>query len=153
MVAPPVFLTGRLAPICKRGHTTPRAKGASCRECIKDWRKENPGKEREYRLRAYAKNRANPEAVARRQRNNRRYNWRAQGINENEAEQRLAAFGGTCECCGSPQPGLRGWCVDHDHTNGAVRGILCTGCNVGIGALGDTEAGVQLALEYLRKCR
>lgn len=41
--------------------------------------------------------------------------------------------------------------IDHDHGTGAVRGCLCSNCNVGIGLLGDTEESVQRAVMYLRK--
>ena len=40
-------------------------------------------------------------------------------------------------------------CIDHDHTTGKVRGILCTACNVGIGHLGDNIEGLEKALRYL----
>lgn len=40
--------------------------------------------------------------------------------------------------------------VDHCHTKGKVRGLLCGSCNLGIGKLGDTYEGVQKAAEYLR---
>lgn len=41
--------------------------------------------------------------------------------------------------------------VDHCHTTGFVRGLLCWNCNTAIGKLGDTEAGVLKALRYLQK--
>lgn len=40
-------------------------------------------------------------------------------------------------------------CVDHDHVTGTVRGLLCNGCNHGIGKLGDNAEGVRRALAYL----
>ena len=40
--------------------------------------------------------------------------------------------------------------VDHDHSTGRIRGLLCVVCNHGLGALGDTEAGLLKALEYIR---
>lgn len=39
--------------------------------------------------------------------------------------------------------------MDHDHSTGEVRGVLCSKCNVGIGLLGDSAENVKAALEYL----
>jgi len=40
-------------------------------------------------------------------------------------------------------------CVDHDHTTGKVRGLLCRKCNSGVGILGDTKRVVKRAYAYL----
>lgn len=40
-------------------------------------------------------------------------------------------------------------CVDHDHTTGVVRGLLCDRCNMGIGKLKDKYEVVQNAADYL----
>ena len=40
--------------------------------------------------------------------------------------------------------------VDHDHKTQRVRGMLCHGCNKGIGMLGDTLEAVLAAVEYLQ---
>jgi hypothetical protein len=55
-----------------------------------------------------------------------------------------------CESCGRP-PGLKALALDHDHATGAFRGWLCDRCNRGVGFLGDNVAGVQLALNYLKR--
>ena len=39
--------------------------------------------------------------------------------------------------------------IDHDHETGEVRGLLCSGCNSGIGLLGDNLKSVMKAVEYL----
>jgi hypothetical protein len=47
--------------------------------------------------------------------------------------------------------------IDHDHSccfsegscGKCVRGLLCGGCNSGLGLLGDTELSLRNALEYL----
>ena len=39
--------------------------------------------------------------------------------------------------------------IDHDHETGEVRGALCNGCNRTLGQMGDNEAGVRRALDYL----
>ena len=40
--------------------------------------------------------------------------------------------------------------IDHDHDTGKVRGVLCSGCNLGLGKLGDNIEGVKKALAYLK---
>lgn len=46
---------------------------------------------------------------------------------------------------------LRSLSVDHDHTTGAIRGLLCITCNIALGMLKDDTAIVVSALEYLTK--
>lgn len=41
--------------------------------------------------------------------------------------------------------------VDHCHTSGAVRGLLCHNCNRALGLLKDNPESLQKALEYLEK--
>lgn len=58
-----------------------------------------------------------------------------------------------CELCGKPptQGRFKVLCVDHDHVTGKFRGWLCFHCNTGLGKLGDDEAALLRALEYLRR--
>lgn len=42
-------------------------------------------------------------------------------------------------------------CVDHDHDTGAVRGLLCGPCNLGIGKLADDPVIIANAVKYLKK--
>lgn len=39
--------------------------------------------------------------------------------------------------------------VDHDHETGQVRGLLCKGCNVALGVLGDNEESIRRVLDYV----
>lgn len=41
--------------------------------------------------------------------------------------------------------------IDHCHSTGALRGLLCNTCNSSIGKLGDNVAGLMRAVEYLKK--
>ncbi len=64
----------------------------------------------------------------------------------------LAQQGGVCALCGAASPGsANGWATDHDHATGRVRGVLCHGCNVGLGAFRDSIDKLQRAIRYLRR--
>lgn len=58
--------------------------------------------------------------------------------------------GGVCGICGVP-PNDRRLCVDHCHTTGEVRGLLCVNCNAALGQMKDTEQFVINTFNYLRR--
>jgi hypothetical protein len=70
------------------------------------------------------------------------------GVEPEHYAQMLAAQGGVCALCG--RAGVRKLCVDHCHTTGQVRGLLCDACNTSIGKLGDTAEALQRVADYLR---
>jgi hypothetical protein len=55
-----------------------------------------------------------------------------------------------CGICGIKFSGTLGWCVDHDHFTGIVRGILCGDCNKGIGCLRDDPKIMMSAIQYIK---
>jgi len=57
------------------------------------------------------------------------------GMSLADYDAKLSAQHGGCAMCG--RKFKRSLCVDHCHKTGLLRGLLCTGCNVGIGNLGD----------------
>lgn len=63
----------------------------------------------------------------------------------------FAQQGGQCAICGTSEPGGRftRLLVDHCHKTGTVRGLLCHGCNAGLGLFGDDPERVSAAVAYL----
>jgi hypothetical protein len=53
---------------------------------------------------------------------------------------------GLCAICGLPEEH-----VDHDHVTGQVRGLLCAGCNKGLGFFRDSPQLLRQAAEYLEE--
>ena len=75
---------------------------------------------------------------------------RTYGISMRDFDELVEFQGGKCAICFKQLDMLnRRANIDHDHETGKVRGILCTGCNTGIGHLGDNIQGVKRALYYL----
>lgn len=76
---------------------------------------------------------------------------RTYGISYSEYLTMLEAQGGCCAICGTSDTGKRkAFAVDHNHTTGKVRGLLCSNCNTGIGNLKEDEGIMLRAMEYLR---
>lgn len=85
----------------------------------------------------------------------------AYGITVEDFERMVFEQGGSCAICGNvPSIGMSKngarakhsrLCVDHDHATGKVRGLLCHGCNVGIGWFGDRVSALRSAADYLTR--
>jgi len=61
----------------------------------------------------------------------------------------LAAQGGRCAICGTPEPGAPWWSDDHDHATGKARGMLCRSCNQILGRVRDDASRLRRMAEYL----
>ncbi|WNV77768.1 endonuclease VII domain-containing protein [Geodermatophilus sp. DSM 44513] len=70
---------------------------------------------------------------------------RRYGITAAEADGMLAAEGGLCAIC-KTAPAAH---VDHDHATGAVRALLCFGCNGGLGQFKDNPTFLHAAAYYV----
>ncbi|WP_245679152.1 endonuclease VII domain-containing protein [Actinomadura hibisca] len=77
----------------------------------------------------------------------RHYHLRGRyGMTEGEVASLGEMQGGYCAiCCDRP-----GDHVDHCHDTQAVRGVLCVGCNSGMGQLRDDPGALRRAAAYLR---
>ena len=66
---------------------------------------------------------------------------------------------GVCKLCNCPETKvnrkstglIKRLAVDHCHTTGKVRGLLCQDCNVGIGSFKDNVEVLQKAIDYLKE--
>jgi DNA repair exonuclease SbcCD ATPase subunit len=127
------------------------------------WRKANPEKcrEQERRYRERHKERLMLEArdrrvVTRDQRAAMRRKTRY-GLTPEDFESRWLAQGGRCPVCGvelaRDHKLGNGHAVDHCHTTGKVRGVICRRCNIGLGYFNDTPAFLRAAADYLENSK
>lgn len=79
---------------------------------------------------------------------------RSFGLELHEYEEMFKKQGGVCAICHEPERGMRGgypisMAVDHDHETGAIRGLLCRGCNQGVGNFNEDPDRLKKAAAYL----
>ena len=57
---------------------------------------------------------------------------------------------GCCAICGTHQSEMKiRLSVDHDHTTGKIRSLLCKSCNIGLGEFKDRVELLKKAISYL----
>lgn len=150
-----LYFTGKP---CVRGHISPRnVAGGMCREChrenarqrieqnpqahrdqVKRSRRKHPEKHAERQKKWYQENRRKVRNSVR----DRRY-----GLAPGQFEKMLEAQQNQCASCREDfldEPN-----VDHDHTTGAVRGLLCGSCNRAAGQVGDDPVKLRALANYL----
>lgn len=69
------------------------------------------------------------------------------GLTPLQLSQMRAAQWNKCAICKQPAALV----VDHDHATGKVRGLLCSGCNSGLGMFRDDFSLLWAAADYLRE--
>lgn len=115
----------------------------TCKPCvykkIAEWQKRNRDKTARYQA----------NWKARRPDYNREQQLARYGLTLATYDELLRSQGGVCAICERECHKNRLLSVDHDHSTGKVRGLLCHNCNAGIGQLGDDPALLRRALEYL----
>jgi hypothetical protein len=81
------------------------------------------------------------------QRRHRYHLKKSYGLTESQYDEMKVKQNGVCAICGivSQKP-LH---VDHNHSTGRVRGLLCTRCNSMIGYARDSVTLLQKGIEYL----
>lgn len=139
---------------CNKGHDTyvvGRYNSGTCKVCMSEngirWRKENADRQRS-------------NAAIWQEANKLRYkngrivrNWKRRGLvlTRTEYDRLFAEQQGRCAICKVDANTLiRALCVDHNHTTGKVRGLLCYKCNSGLGFFQDKTELVEKAIQYLK---
>lgn len=75
------------------------------------------------------------------------------GITLDQYKDMLFLQDSKCAICLSTSPGGSSktrFCVDHCHSTGKVRGLLCSKCNLAISYLDDDPAKLTAAINYLK---
>jgi hypothetical protein len=125
------------------------------------WREANPERAREIYQKSNDKRLADPEFRRRKREAEVARNY---GITPEKFRALEAAQGGLCAICQQPPRGKSpgkvradeprrdaSLHVDHCHTSGRVRGLLCGNCNTMIGLAGEDSKVLLAAVEYLEK--
>jgi hypothetical protein len=108
---------------------------SSCKECKSSKRKEEwiPRKQSSYKLMSQY------------------------GMTTEDYQKLFNKQNGVCAICNKRESAksnggyIKSLAVDHCHTTGKIRGLLCQDCNLGIGKLKDDVALVEAALNYLKE--
>lgn len=90
--------------------------------------------------------RANPDRI-------KHYNLRKFGITIDQYIELNKAQLGLCAICKKPENENKSLAVDHCHTTGKVRGLLCAKCNQGLGSFKDDTERLTNAIKYLTKAQ
>lgn len=134
---------------------SPEEKALRRAEAQKRFREKNPNYEKEYReknkerIRQHQKKWAetNPEAVVEKSLK-RNYGISLEQYKEMESRQE-----GLCSICRRPPVGKKRLGVDHNHTTGKIRDLLCHHCNAAIGHLMESPELMRSAAEYIERHR
>ena len=96
------------------------------REIVNQWKKENPNAIKNHKLKHKF------------------------GISIEQYNEMYTIQNGCCAICNEHQDSFsKALAVDHCHTTGKIRGLLCSKCNVGIGHFNDDVSKVLNAVAYL----
>jgi hypothetical protein len=108
-----------------------------CKECLKERNRSNYYGNREQRL-------------DRQKRAQRTYTAKKFGLTKDCLDKMYEEQDGRCAVCGITEEDHGKYlAIDHCHTTGKVRGLLCMPCNTGLGNFKDRIDLLEKAKEYL----
>jgi hypothetical protein len=120
------------------------------REAVRNWQLKNPERVRE-NARAWRANWTPEQREARLAKQRERTFFRRYGLTYADYEALLAKQDNRCALCPRTpdQERYKKLNVDHCHSTGRIRGLLCTPCNHALGLLGDSADSLRKAVEYV----
>jgi len=116
-------------------------------EATRKWCRDNPEQHAATKRKWCRKN---PDKIAA---HHRKANY---GLTDGDFKNLLELQQGGCAICGFVFPIITGDRkvsphVDHCHTSGKIRGLLCSGCNTVLGRAKDSVHILEKAIQYLQK--
>ena len=77
------------------------------------------------------------------------------GITPEDYDRMVIDQGNMCALCDSPEPGTKHgfWHIDHCHSTGVLRKLLCSTCNTGLGSFYDNPDVLRRAADYIEAHR
>lgn len=118
------------------------------KEYYKEYRKKNAEKLADQNKKWREANKEQDALVMLKARLKRKYN-----LSIEEYETLIESQNNSCKVCGThARNNIKGKLyIDHCHTTGKVRGLLCMKCNSALGLLNDDKELLQNLLDYLDK--
>lgn len=110
-----------------------------CRQ-RREWAKRNPKRNAELAKKSYLKNVELIRPRLQRQR------W---NLSEEQHSRLFKNQNGVCAICKEACKTRKILAIDHDHSNGMMRGLLCMRCNTGLGYFRDNTDLLSEAIDYL----
>jgi hypothetical protein len=120
---------------------------SKCKSCILEYNRKRNEENPEYRIKENKRNNERITSGKRRE----YYLKAAYDLTPEKYEEMLTAQGGVCAICKNEDTKLKSdkFSIDHNHTTGEVRGLLCGSCNTGLGLFGDSVDTLMGAAAYL----
>ena len=115
------------------------------------WRSKNPGRAAAIARASRARN------IGKRRANCRKWHLKVNyGLTPEQYAAMLLEQNGVCAVCRQPETGIRrgelkSLDVDHDHKTGAVRKLLCSGCNSALGILREDPLRIRALADYIER--
>lgn len=132
------------------------------KQYMREYREKNKDRINQQRKEYYAKNKERIKELKKQQYNPQKHKdarlKKQYGITLEEYEQKLIAQKYKCACCGTHvdeikttnnQFGSKNLVVDHCHTTGNVRDLLCNRCNTVIGMVNEDEQVLYFLEMYI----
>lgn len=124
---------------------------------LDQWRVDNPDKIKEQKRRHYEKHKDKIDQKAKDWYENNKERYvnnallRKYGVTLEQYNLLRAQQDFRCAVCNMHETDVgKKMFVDHDHSTGKIRKLLCTRCNVGIGMLQDNPDIMECAAKYIR---